>query len=243
MTTARLVELAGLSFRVLTPTERAPAALLVHGIASDADAWEQQADELGAIAYDRRGYGGSAAPEPYGATTVEEQSEDAVRVLDAVGAGPLVVAGDGFGAVVALDLARRHPGRVRALALVDPVLPQFLPDGATWLRKVREDLEAALREGGPPLAVERWLGGRVDAATLGRAQAAHVAFFADVAALPTWAVTRRDLRAIAMPAVVATDPVAPPHVSGSADVLGELLPGARRTGDGDLSAAVRSLAP
>jgi pimeloyl-ACP methyl ester carboxylesterase len=242
MATASLVELAGLSFRVLTPAAQPPAALIVHGLASDAEQWAGPADELGAIVYDRRGYGESEAPRPYGATTVEEQSEDALRVLDAVGAGPLVVGGDGFGALVALDLARRHPARVRGLALGNPVLPQFLPDGATWLRKVREDLEAALREGGPPLAVERWLGGRTDAAALARARDAHLAFFADLAALPIWAVTRRELRAIEVPAVITTHPQAPPHIAASAQALGAMLPAAGRSDDGDLSAAIRSLA-
>jgi len=242
MAIARSVELAGLSFRVLAP-EREPRALLIHGLASDADAWAARADALDAIAYDRRGYGGSAAPEPYGATTVEEQSEDAARVLDALDAPPVVVAGDGFGALVALDLARRHPARVRALALGNPIALGFLPDGATWLRKAREVLEAALNEGGPALAVERWLAGRVEPDALARAQQAHLAFFADFAALPTWDVTGRQLRAIDVPTVITTHPAASPHIADSADVLAELLPGARRLDGGDLSAAVRSLAP
>jgi pimeloyl-ACP methyl ester carboxylesterase len=242
MATARLVELAGLSFRVLAP--EAPRALLIHGVASDADAWSATAQELGAIVYDRRGYGGSAAPETYGATTVEEQSEDAARLLEALDAPPLTVGGDGFGALIAADLARRHPARVRALALANPVAVQFLRDGGTeWMRTTREDLEKALRAGGPQGAVERWLGDRGDAATLARARQAHVAFFADVAALPTWQVTRRELRAIAVPTVITADPQAPAHISGSADALAHLMPAAGRAADGDLSAAVRSLAP
>jgi pimeloyl-ACP methyl ester carboxylesterase len=242
MAIARSVQLAGLSFRVLAP-DTEPRALLIHGLASDADAWAQQAGELDAIAYDRRGYGGSAAPEPYGATTVEEQSEDAVRVLGALGAPPVIVAGDGFGALVALDLARRHQARVRALALSNPIAIGFLPEGAVWLRKAREDLEAGLTEGGPALAVERWLAGRADAATLARAQAAHRAFFADFAALPTWDVTGRQLRSIDVSTVITTHPAAPPHIAASADVLTRRLPNARRVDGGDLSAAVRSLAP
>ena len=241
MAIARSVELAGLSFRVLAPAAE-PRALLIHGLASDADAWSQQAAELDAIVFDRRGYGGSAAPEPYGATTVEEQSEDAVRVLDALDAPPLVAAGDGFGALVALDLARRHPARVRAVALGNPVVLGFLEQGAVWLRKAREDLEAALREGGPEGAVEQWLGGRADAATIARARLAHVAFFADFAALATWEVTRRELRAVGVPVAIAVHPAAPPHVADSAEVLQRLLPDARPVDGGELSAAVRSLA-
>src|SRR6476619_3014204 len=56
------------------------------------------------IAHDRRGYGGSGAPEPYAATTVQEQGEDAAALLGAVAAGPVRVIGFGFGALIALDL-------------------------------------------------------------------------------------------------------------------------------------------
>lgn len=222
MVTAHQVQLAGLSFRVLAPPEQ-PAALLIHGLASDADAHAATAQELQAIVYDRRGYGGSTAPETYLATTVEEQSEDAARLLDALQAPPLRVHGDGFGALIALDLAHRHPAKVTELVLTNPVVPQFIPE--TWLREVREDLEKALREGGPELAVERWLGGRTDEPTLARAKHAHVAFFADVAALPTWQITRRELRAIAAPTTITTHPQAPPHIQASAAALADLLVG------------------
>src|SRR3954469_2827894 len=50
-----------------------PAVLLVHGMASDALALEPIAKELSSqarvIAYDRRGYGSSGAPEPHPRTT------------------------------------------------------------------------------------------------------------------------------------------------------------------------------
>src|SRR4051812_49708896 len=102
-----------------------PAVLLIHGLASDAQALEPLADVLAAgaggepahvISYDRRGYGASGAPQPYGGTTVEEQAQDAaalLRGLHAPAPGPALVAGEDFGALVALDLAKRHPSLVR----------------------------------------------------------------------------------------------------------------------------------
>ena len=73
----------------LSYTERGDGAavLLVHGLASDAAAMAPLAPSSpgrGArvIAYDRRGYGASGAPEPYGGTTVEEQAEDAAALLE-----------------------------------------------------------------------------------------------------------------------------------------------------------------
>ena len=79
------------------------AVLLVHAIGGRPDAWPDVPARV--IAYDRRGYGGSGAPEPYARTTVEEQAEDAAAVLAALDAVPAVIAGEGVGALVALDLA------------------------------------------------------------------------------------------------------------------------------------------
>jgi 3-oxoadipate enol-lactonase len=223
-----------------------PAVLLVHGLASDALAMASVAAAVAvagarAIAYDRRGYGASGAPEPYLGTTVEEQAEDAAAVLRALDAGPAVVAGDGFGALVALDLAKRHGGLVRAAVLSNPVLFAFVPEATEMLSAERAQIEEAMREGGPGAGVEAWLGGRVEGEPLARARAAHRGFFADYAGLATWAVSRRELRALALPAVVLTGPWSPPHVVAAADALADLLPAATRTDDGDLAAAVAAL--
>src|SRR5213596_2507937 len=101
--------------------------LLVHDIASD---------RLGVpavpgarcIRYDRRGYGGSVAPEPYVGTTVMEQTEDAAALLRGLNVAGAVVAGLGFGALIALDLALRHGALVRAVVAADPPLHAFVPD-------------------------------------------------------------------------------------------------------------------
>jgi pimeloyl-ACP methyl ester carboxylesterase len=223
-----------------------PAVLLVHGLASDALAMAPVAATVAAagaraIAYDRRGYGASGAPEPYLGTTVEEQAEDAAAVLRALDAGPAVVAGDGFGALVALDLAKRHGGLVRAAVLSNPALFAFVPEATEMLSAQRAQIEEAMREGGPGAGVEAWLGGRVEGEALARARAAHRGFFADYAGLATWAVSRRELRALALPAVVLTGPWSPPHVVAAADALAALLPAATRADDGDLAAAVAAL--
>jgi pimeloyl-ACP methyl ester carboxylesterase len=222
-----------------------PAVLLVHGLASDAAAQEPVAaalqDVARVIAYDRRGYGDSGAPEPYEGTTVEEQAEDAAALLRALDAAPAVVCGDGFGALVALDLVKRHPALVRAVVLSDPALFALVPEATEVLSEQRAALEEALRAGGPQAGVEAWLGDRVDAAALARARAAHRAFFADYAGLATWPVARRELRALATAAVVLTGPSAPAHVVAAADALASLLPDARRATDGDTAGAVRTL--
>jgi 3-oxoadipate enol-lactonase len=241
---APTVEGAGVALDVV---ERGsgPSVLLVHGMASDAQALEPLAGSLAeqarVIAYDRRGYGASGAPEPYVATTVEEQAEDAAALLRALDAAPALVCGDGFGALVALDLAKRYRALVSAAVVSNPPLFMFVPAATEQLAAQRAELEEAMRKGGPEAGVEAWLGGRVDDETLARARAAHRGFFADYAGLASWPASRRELRALDVPSVVVTGPWSPPHVAAAADALAELLPTVRREADGDLAAAVRSL--
>jgi pimeloyl-ACP methyl ester carboxylesterase len=222
-----------------------PAVLLVHGPASDALALAPVAEALApqarAIAYDRRGYGSSGAPEPYEGTTVEEQAEDAAALLRRLEAAPAVVAGEGLGALIALDLMKRHAGLVRGAVLADPPLFAFVPDATAALAAERGRIEEAVFAHGPEAGVEAWLEGRVAGEALARARAAHQAFFADYAGLASWPVTRRELRGLAQPAVVLTRPAAPPPVVAAADALAALLPAAARATDGDLAAAVRAL--
>lgn len=239
-----MVEGAGVE---LAYTERGegPPVLLVHDLASDAAALEPVARALeGAarvIAYDRRGYGASGAPEPYEGTTVEEQAEDAAALLRALDAPPAVVCGDGAGALIALDVMKRHAGLVRAAVLADPPLFAMVPEATEVLSKQRAGIEEAVRAGGPGAGVEAWLGARADPDRLARARSAHRAFYADYAGLATWSVTRAELRALRRPAVVVTGPDSPRHVVAAADALAGLLPAATRANDGLLPAAVRSL--
>ncbi len=221
------------------------AVLLVHGMASDRRAWSAVADRLApparVISYDRRGYGDSGAPEPYERTTVYEQAQDAVAVIAALSLAPVLVCGDGFGALIALDLLARHGGQVRAAVLAKPPLFAFVPEATEVLSAQREQLAEAVREHGPQAAVEHWLGGRVPNDALQRARRAHRAFFADYAGLATWPVTRAQLRALRVPVTVLAGPHAPAHVQAAADRLAELLPCGELRPDGDVAAAALAL--
>ena len=208
--------------------------LLVHGIAERGESWAELAAELPGtqvIAYDRRGYGGSSRPEPYERTTVAEQAEDAAALLQALVGEPAVVCGRDLGALVALDLAKRHRGLVTGLVTIDPALFAFSAAATEVLSAERVALEEALREHGPAAAVRDWLEARgADPARLSWADADHVAFFADYAGLPTWPILRRDLRAFDVPLAVLLSPGAPPHVREAAEALAELVPGATLAG-------------
>ena len=76
--------------------------------------------EFRAIAYDRRGWGGSSEPDDYRRTTIEEQSEDAAALIEAIADDPAVVCGAGLGAVIALDLLLRRSELVSAAVLIEP---------------------------------------------------------------------------------------------------------------------------
>jgi pimeloyl-ACP methyl ester carboxylesterase len=217
--------------------------LVVHGLASDARAWRPRLDALAqagarAIAYDRRGYGASGAPQPYAATTVQEQSEDAAAVLERLAAAPALLVGEGFGALVALELLARRPVLATGAVLADLPLFAFVPEASEALAAQRQRLEEALRDGGPQAALRAWVG---DAADEARVRTWQRGFFADYAGQASWSPSRRELRAVALPVAVVTGPQSPSPVVAAADAAAALMPAARRAHDGDVVAAAASL--
>jgi pimeloyl-ACP methyl ester carboxylesterase len=114
--------------------------LCVHGGASSARVWEQPAGrlaELGrVITYDRRGYSRSGRQQPV--VRVAEHADDAAALLDALGATPAAVIGRSYGGQVAIELALRHPGHVRALVLLEGVPESLDPEGAAWAADLRQ---------------------------------------------------------------------------------------------------------
>jgi pimeloyl-ACP methyl ester carboxylesterase len=225
-----------------------PAVLLVHGMADSAAGWGATAADLAAearaIAYDRRGYGGSGAPEPYERTTVEEQAEDAAALLASLDVASAVVCGRDFGALVCLDLCKRHPGLVRGAVLLDAPVLQFSAAAAEVLSDERIALEEALRDGGPARGVDTWLDARGEPAESPRrtrARTDHAGVFADYGGLATWPITRAELRDLAMPIAVLTSPKASGPIREAADALADLAPAARRREAADPGAAIRVL--
>ena len=214
--------------------------LLVHDIASDR-AGVPVVPGARSIRYDRRGYGDSGAPEPYVGTTVMEQAEDAAALLGSLDVPAAVVAGIGFGALIALDLAVRHGAIVRAVVAADPPLYPFVPEANEELAEQRRVLQDSMATGGPDAAVEAWLAGHADADAVERAKASHRGFFADYAGLASWPVTRGQLRSLAVPVTVVTSASTPWHVARAAEALISLVPQAQRREDGDVSAAAAAL--
>jgi pimeloyl-ACP methyl ester carboxylesterase len=96
--------------------------LLVHGLSMSSGTWAAASwlsalDRAGRawVAPDLRGHGRSPQPHDPAEYSSDRLVADLVGVLDAVGAEQSDVVGYSLGAELALELALRHPGRVRRL--------------------------------------------------------------------------------------------------------------------------------
>jgi pimeloyl-ACP methyl ester carboxylesterase len=134
-----------------------PPVLGIHGTPSSALLWEDAAEVLGrrsrCIIYDRRGFYRSERPEPFEAVNLADHVQDAAALLEALSAAPAVVIGRSTGGEIALELARRHPGKVAALVLLEPALFTLDPQAAAWAQQLRQTV-LAVAERSPSAASE-----------------------------------------------------------------------------------------
>ncbi len=95
---------------------KGPPILMIHGSAADRSTWTVQGAglkaELTMLSYDRSPLHRS----------VEAHADDAAEILRSEVQGACAVVGSSFGAIVALDLARRYPELVSSLILCEPPL-------------------------------------------------------------------------------------------------------------------------
>lgn len=130
-----------------------PAVLGIHGTPSSALLWQDAAKELAGhsrcVIYDRRGFGRSARPDPFDTLDLADHVADAAALIDALSAAPAVVIGRSTGGEIALDLARHHPDRVRALVLLEPAVFTMDPEALAWAGRLRQHvLQAAPQDAG-----------------------------------------------------------------------------------------------
>ena len=178
------------------------AVLCIHETAVSSEVWRRLAEALGkrarTIAYDRRGWGRSGAPEPYLRTTVQEQSEDAARLLVESDASAAVLCGAGVGAVAALDLLLRRPELARGAVLIEPPLLALVEESTEPLSRDGGALREAVHGGGPAAGVELYLSGELAALAAGAerlpralsapARERPLSLFAELAAVPSWSL-------------------------------------------------------
>lgn len=103
--------------------------LLVHGFPCTSRIWSHNLIPLAeagfdAVAPDLRGYGDSDfAPDEF--YDFNAFNTDLVGLLDALGWEKAVVAGHDLGAMIAIDMASRHPDRVDRLVILDDSMPDL----------------------------------------------------------------------------------------------------------------------
>ena len=113
--------------------------VLLHGSGSYALQWEWVADHLGerfhVFAVDQRGHGDSDRPD--GEYSAEEYAEDIHQLVDTLGLGRIVIAGNSLGGRVAQVFAAEYPEQCAAAVLLAVHLSNFSHD--------RERMAAVLR--------------------------------------------------------------------------------------------------
>jgi pimeloyl-ACP methyl ester carboxylesterase len=139
-----------------------PALLVIPGGAGHPMGLDGMTDVLAGrftvVTYDPLGLAHGRLGLPVAEQRVQEWSEGACRVLDAVLAGDesAYVLGFSSGGIAALDLLARHPERVRHVVAHEPPVVGVLPDGArqqAGFREVHDTYRAAgLRAAGARLA-------------------------------------------------------------------------------------------
>ena len=112
-----------------------PVLLMMPGGPADAGAFHRIAGYLEpdytVVTYDPRGLSHSPLDGPVrDDRIVEIFADDAHRLLAATGKEPAFVFGSSGGAVIALELAARHPEQIRILVSHEPPAPALLPDPA-----------------------------------------------------------------------------------------------------------------
>jgi pimeloyl-ACP methyl ester carboxylesterase len=137
-----------------------PLLLLIPGGPTDAGVFEglaqRLADRYTVVAYDPRGNSRSTVDSPPEEQSVDLHADDAARLIDELGDGPAYVFGTSGGAQIGLDLAARHPQRVRILVAHEPPCILLLDDAAQVLSN-NQQLYETYRRQGPDSALQRFM--------------------------------------------------------------------------------------
>ena len=116
------------------PAAAAPTAVLHHGLASSQHIWDLMLPALSrtfrVVTFDARGHGRSAKPDSgYG---FDHTVGDALAVLRATRSRQPLLVGHSWGAMVALELAARHPRALGGVVLVDGGITRMRDGFASW---------------------------------------------------------------------------------------------------------------
>jgi len=145
---------ARLRYETAGPVD-ALAVVLLHGFGLDRRMWAPQAglaERFLVVTYDLRGFGASAPMDPGVPYT---HADDLFALLDHLGVGGGALVGLSFGGLVAVQAAAQSPDRVRALVLMDALLPsvRFDPECRAGFAEVGRQVTA----GGVTAGQQAWL--------------------------------------------------------------------------------------
>ena len=135
-----------------------PVLLMMPGGPADASAFRSIAGELArhytVLTYDPRGLSRSKLEGPLNEDRIIEVfADDVHRLLAAVTKEKADVYASSGGAVIALELAARHPEQLKTVVSHEPPSPTLQPDSAR-VRAVMEEITAAYRTAGIGAAVQ-----------------------------------------------------------------------------------------
>lgn len=142
----RMVAANGVTLRVLEGGNGSPPLVVVHGgpgLGADylVPHFERLADARRLVFYDQRGCGGSTGDADPAAITMDAEVADLEALRAALGIERMALAGQSFGALVAINYVAAHPDRVAALLLLEPA-----PGSAEYLGAFQKTLSERLSD-------------------------------------------------------------------------------------------------
>ena len=152
------IEINGLSINYeLSGNEDRPVVIMSHSLCTTLDMWYPQMAVLDpgfrVLRYDTRGHGHSDAPD--GAYTLDQLTDDAMGLLDALGIDRFHWVGISMGGMIGQNVALNHADRLQSLVLCDTAA--IIPDEAQEIWKDR--INTARNQGMQALVQEtlqRW---------------------------------------------------------------------------------------
>ena len=187
--------------------------LLVPGTPGDGGQFDELADILAAehlvLTYDRAGASRSSGAR---SVSVNDHADDAAALLRSHVKTPATVYGTSNGALIALELALRHPSLVGRVVLHEAPLLSVLDDPAPIGEMLGGIIGAAMEEGGPCAALDAFLRFAYGAAVVDMwsrdlrdrmLENAEMVFSVEMPAFQTYRPDEAALQASRVPAMVA----------------------------------------
>jgi len=115
--------------RELLPRDGRELVLCVHGMSGAATNWTdfmaELAPDFDCAAVDLPGSGFSPPPRTPAGYSVSALAGTVIRLIEALGTGPVHLVGNSMGGAVSVRVAARRPDLVRTLSLLSPALPDL----------------------------------------------------------------------------------------------------------------------